>query len=467
MLDVRTCSALLSFLLSGLLVSFAAASCHISTEWSTEVSGRSNTDVSAILPAPYCLLLSDKWGNGTGSFYALNVRDGSVAWQWPESALGDNVQAVQLLPSVTFDRVYALVSWDRDVRFVNRSVCSLLAALYTGDGSVIWQHQLCYPIEAGVGAGFTVIPQPQQSNGVSGERIIHAIGNTDSDTGAPLYMSVDVLDGWAGQRLSSANLSDVLAWTVQTLGNSVEGYFSVETALDSKLQLFQLSADDSVQLVSTEPVALMNCLLQSQPALRTDSNEYPTQLMAIDVATNKLLWASDDGFLVGAKWTPSGSTFTHFSTAYELVDAAADLFIVLNTAYNSNGSVTVVAQAGAYQLADGKEVSRSPLLTYKHLSRPSANPTTWQFGDILLLRGDTVWYTLQLPSLQLVGAGQYATPDASVQSNNWLVDPDGSYVAVLYGRTSEIRGYQPYVNNKEAKESKQPVGVQHRHVKHG
>ena len=78
-----------------------------------------------------------------------------------------------------------------------------------------------------------------------------------------------------------------------------------------------------------------------------------------------------------------------------------------------------------------------------------------------------MWYTLQLPSLEMVKQGHYATSDASLQSNNSQVDPDGSYVALLYGDSEEVHGYPPYVNNEIEVTREQPVDVQHRHVKLG
>ena len=69
---------LLLFLLLSLVCSASATSCHISTEWSTKVAGRSDRYVDAILPAPYCLLLSFAWLNAMSSHYALNVTDGRV-----------------------------------------------------------------------------------------------------------------------------------------------------------------------------------------------------------------------------------------------------------------------------------------------------------------------------------------------------------------------------------------------------
>ena len=462
---------LLLLFLSVFVYSASAASCHIPKAWSTNVVGRSDRYVPAILPAPYCQLLSYSWVNGTSYHYALRVRDGSVAWQWPRAPIGDMTQAVQLRPSSSPDRVYALVSWERDVMRVNSSVCSLLAALHSSDGSVIWAYELCFPEAAGVGPAFTVL-QSAHSNSTDGERIVLTIGSSALDLGTD-YMLAHVLNATTGRLLSTANLTNLVDWTIQPVGKGEDGYFTIDLLTNATTQrglpqLFQLTADNRVTNISSTSVALLHAVLQSQPALRLDDPKYPTQLEAHDVASDALVWANEDSFLIGTDWG-TNETFTHYSTSYQLSDTTPSLFIVLNTAYHKidNNNQTVIAQVGIYQLSSGKQVSLSPLLSFDHLYHPDANPTTWQFGDILLLRGDTVWYTLQLPSLEVVKQGQYATSDASLRSNNWLVDPDGSYVALLYGDTDEVRGYPPSMSDKVELARAHPAETQHRHVKRG
>ena len=39
----------------------SATSCHIAKQWTTAVDGRSDRVVPAILPAPHCLLMSQRW----------------------------------------------------------------------------------------------------------------------------------------------------------------------------------------------------------------------------------------------------------------------------------------------------------------------------------------------------------------------------------------------------------------------
>ena len=428
------------------------------------MTGRSDRYVSAILPSPYCQLVSDLWVNATSYHYALSVRDGSVAWQWPLAPLGDVTQAVQLLPSASPHRVYALESYYVDELQLNGTACGVIAALHSGNGSAIWQHELCYPHVAGVNAAFTVVPSPHSSN-AAGERIVLIIGNIDLPFDVTeTYMLVDVLQGNTGRHLSSANLSDVVGLDIQSIGHSA-GYFSIDN-VNNRPRLFQLTADGNVTSVSDQPVALVFPALLSQPALRYDNPNHPTQLEAHDVADDKQVWASGDDFLTGIDWG-TNDTFTHYSTSYQLVDTQPSLFIVLNTAYNNgDNNKTVVAQAGVYHLSSGKQVSRSPLLSFEHLYHPDANPSTWQFNDTLLLRGDTVWYVLRLPSLEVVNRGEYVTSDAAVNNNNWVVDPDGSYVALVY-RSDEVHGYPPYVTGKAPLSTEQSAPGQHRHVNRG
>jgi len=164
-------SALVFLLLASLVCSTsAAASCHIPKQWSTSVAGRSDR-----------LLVSELWLNDTSyptSFhYALRVKDGSVAWQWPTAPLGDMTQAVQLLPSASPERVYALASYERDAMQANGSVCAVMVALHSSNGQVEWQYDLCLPQVAGVGPAFTILPSPQPHS-TAGERILLSIGST-------------------------------------------------------------------------------------------------------------------------------------------------------------------------------------------------------------------------------------------------------------------------------------------------
>jgi hypothetical protein len=260
-----------------------------------------------------------------------------------------------------------------------------------------------------------------------------------------------------------ANLSHVLSWSLQPIGEGSEGYFTIDSlaGISPPPMLYQLTADNNVKLISAKPLSLSAAVMYSQPALNYDNPKKPTQLMAIDVVNDKQVWTSNDPFLVGADWGKN-DTFSHYSTSYQLLESRPGQFIVLNAAYDYNK--TVVAQAGMYDLSNGKEVARSPVLTFDHLYHPEANPTTWQFDDILLLRGDTVWYMLQLPSLEPTKRGQYATADASLLSNNWLVDPDGSYVALAYHDQAAISGYPPYAVKQTGLSEQVSVG-ERRHVR--
>ena len=469
----RTASILIYVILA-VVSSTASASCHIAKEWTVEVTGRSGRDVSVILPAPYCLLLSDVWINGTGSHYALNVLNGSVAWQWPQQSYGDDLQAVQLLPSANPDRVYALVQYERWPQQKNDSICALLAALHSGNGTAIWQHELCFPHVYGVQPSFAVM-QPPLSNQTRGERLVLAISTNDQ---YPVTNDgvAEVVDGNTGRLLTSTNVSDVLSGTLAPVGQGTEGYFTMVSLNDSPtLILLRLMPDNSInQSSSVHSAMLTDAVLRSQPALRYENsttNKSTVLLVARDVATNERAWSSSDAFLVGRNWGSNG-TFAHFSTAYQLVDALPDLFMILNTAYDGEdgSNVTVVAQAGVYQLSTGKEVSRSPLLAFDDLNHAGANPNTWQFDDILLLRADTVWYMLQLPLLRPVGSGHYVAPDAWLHNNNWLVDPDGSYVALVY-QSEQVHGYPPQLNDNKVQpdshsaDEQLSAAMQHRHAK--
>ena len=466
-------SCLFILVILAVVSSTTFASCHISKEWSSDIVGRSQLDVSAILPAPYCLLLSDR-EDGTNYHYALRVENGSMAWQWPAYWFVDTqMRAAQLAVSVDPDRVYALVTYERWPQ-LNTSTCGTLAALHSGNGTVIWQHELC--MVNGEQPGFAVM-QPPLSNTTQGERLVLVI---TSNNQYPVINDgvAEVLDGNTGRLLSSSNVSDGYSLTIVPVGQGREGYFTVRSFGDLTPVLHRLMPDNSInQSSSFYSAMLTDAVLRSEPALlheNSTTNKSTVLLVARDVATDEQVWSSSDEFLVGRNWGTNG-TFTHFSTVYQLVDALPELFIIINAAYNGDdhGDVKVVAQAGVYQLSTGKEVSRSALLVFDHLYHPESNPTTWQFDDMLLLRGDTVWYTLQLPLLRLVGSGHYATHNASQLSNNWLVDPDGSYVALPYGITNDVYGYPPFVDQDDVETDGHSASelssaqMQHRHAKRG
>ena len=371
------------------------------------VNGRSDRNVPAILPSPYCLLLSNQYYNSTGSHYALDVKDGRVAWQWPAAPLGHFTQPISLQPSAAPDRVYALANFERDHGQVNASMCGVMAALHSATGKPIWQYELCFPSVDALQA-FTLL-QSNGSTSAAGERIVFTSGGSNTLA----YARVDVLNGTTGKLLSSVTLSKIEAWSVQTVGTGADGYFTMERFDDVALpSLCQLTPDSHVQLVTATPIALNNSLLYTQPALRYNHSTDSTRVTAHDVATDKQLWASGDSFLVGTDWG-SNDTFNHYSTSYQTLDTHPNAFLVLNTAFDNNQ--TVVAQVGLYHLSNGKSVAHSPVLTFDRLFHPYDNPTIWLFAQqqLLLLRGDTVWYTLHVTTLNVVQHGHYATSDAA------------------------------------------------------
>ena len=267
------------------------------------------------------------------------------------------------------------------------------------------------------------------------------------------------LDGSTGRLLSTLNLTNTSSDTLEAVGDGSDGYFTLTTFVTPRsshtLQLYRLLPDGTLHQTSANATALVNAALHSQPALRHETTGNCTQLVARDLASNDIEWSSGDAFLVGTDWG-ANATYIQLDTAYQRIDGMPGGFLVINTAYAANlpgNTTTVVAQAAIFQLSTGKQITRSPLLTFPRLNHTVSNPSTWQFDDVLLLRGDSVWYTLSLPQLMLVQQGHYATPDAWVASNNWLVDADGSYIALDYSSDDGLRGYPPYTSSSSASAS--------------
>ena len=102
-----------ALLLSALLGCARAGGCHIAKPWSSSVPDRRWRHRERHAAAPYCLLLSsaEAYNDTLPSFhYALDVRDGSVAWRWPASQLNANQYALWLQPSARPERLYA-IAW--------------------------------------------------------------------------------------------------------------------------------------------------------------------------------------------------------------------------------------------------------------------------------------------------------------------------------------------------------------------
>ena len=469
-LSVHASTLLLALLLAALLRYTSAAGCHVDTAWLSKLAGRSNRDVRAILPAPYCLLLSDAAVQpGSGYFYALDVRNGSVAWRWPAVQLGSGQYALQLLPSARPDRLYAMAWYraEQQAAAANNTLHTVVAALHSGNGTAMWQYKVSMPYPTNDLPSFAIL-QPAVLEPALGERLVLAV----RDSSAPMASAgrVVALEGSTGRLLSTVNLTSVAVSTIEAVGEGRQGYFTVAPfdGAQPLLQLLQLLPDGLIDQIEPEAEVFVAEVLHSQPVLRYQSNSTGARmLVARDAASNELMWANSDAFLTDTTWG-SNATYEHHSAAYQLLDDMPDVFLVLNTAYNTQldaHNTTLVMQAAAYQLSTGKQLSHSPVLSLSNLAHLDANPTTWQFDDVLLLRGDTAWYTLSLPQLTLVQRGEYATSDAWVASNNWLVDADGSYVALSY-RNDSMQGYPPQpTSNLTQARLWRADGGSHRHVR--
>ena len=341
----------------------------------------------------------------------------------------------------------------------------------------MWQHELVNEHDPASLPSFAVL-QPPALQPALGERLVMAASY--SYRPRVLDVVVVVLDGSTGRPLSSYNLTDLDSDSIAPLGDGSDGYFTVqwpESGADTPVNLFRLLPDGSV--VNATSAANATELLRDPRLLSSqyvlgwgeDPITGQSELQARDVPSGKVRWTSDDAFLVGLRW---GSNDTYWSggTTYQLLDGMRDAFLVLNRVYDStapglptvNGT-TVLAQAGLYALSSGKQLARSPLLTLPHEHHTGDNPSTQQFGDMLVLRGDTSWFTLQLPQLTLVRQGVYATPDAWRDANNWLVDADGSYVALSH-LTDGVRGHPPVAHNHTSVQQRLARAMQRRHMRH-
>ena len=298
-----------------------------------------------------------------------------MAWQWPAQSLHDNTQGlVRTLLSSNPDRVYAAVSYHTNPG-ANDTLCAVLAALHSGNGTAIWQYQLCLDTADGAQAGLTLM-QPPLSTPALGERLILALSSSVTLTGV-----ADVVDGHTGGHLSSTELHNAWSYSLEAVGQGREGYFTFQTLqYPMPLQLHQLLPNNTVTEAWLNTSALDNAALSSQPALRYENNtdlSPSTLIVARDISTYEQLWASVDAFLIGQDWTPThNDTFTHFFTWYQLLDGMPDVFLVINSAYNNGagGNNTVAAQVGMYELANGRQLSLSPQLIFDQLEPPGRQP---------------------------------------------------------------------------------------------
>ena len=129
----------------------------------------------------------------------------------------------------------------------------------------------------------------------------------------------------------------------------------------------------------------------------------------------------------------------------------------------------MVAQAGLYALATGAQVSLSPLLLFPQLATDSGDLSvwTWKFDGALTLRcGGASWYALSLPYLALLTQGIWPAAITSV-TEPWLVDSDGSSVALNYNNDGRgpLHGFPPADSTAKSLSQRLGEARRHRHVR--
>ena len=414
----------------------------------------------AVLPAPYCLLLSNSRAadREVFSYYALTVTTADMAWAWPAAPLADGAQwLAQLSPSARPDRLYALVWYQLNSDY---SVNARLAALHSGNGTAIWEYELRGLNPEADQPSFAIL-QPPVLQPAQGERLVFLASN-----GYQADATAVALNGSTGRLLSTFNVSHVIMQSAQTVGDGSEGYFTIQNNTNQHSQLFRLLPDGSVNQTMPNATALDHAVLHSQPALLYEGIGNQTRLVARDVGDNTTWWSSDDAFLLGLRWK-SNATFAVYRTYFHLLDGMADVFLVLSIARTGDvqHNTTVMAQAGLYALSSGKQVALSPSITFLQLNHTDSGVSTQQLGDTFVLRDATAWYALSLPQLTLVRQGLFETFGEDTPLDNWLVDADGSYVALVDGG-AQVFGHPPNVTNGGASTSRQTAeAVQRRHVR--
>jgi hypothetical protein len=431
------------------------SSCSISADWTLNITGRSGRDFEAVLPAPYCLFFSASEGDiirGDWSYYAVDFVTGSLAWQWNCTVLEVGGQCgldMELqdrggvVPSLTAGRVY-VSTYHENAK--HQPTCDVMYALDATTGRELYSDGLCSPL---LYTGDTLLLSfPLSALPAGQELVVH---------GAALINDVvmlHVLNASSGAVVSSVNVTGVGPALAELIDGGRAGLFFMQSTSNAApcynircVDVFELRPDGSVRLAAANVTTLLEILqsnqpqLPSQPALNLDNPVSPQSVIATDVLTNSTRWSSADPFLVGAGWGNNGS-FAHFSTEFRQLLAYPDLFVVLNTAAGPDTSV--MAAAAVYSLASGKQLSLTPTFAFSNLTGYGENPNMWELqGDnALVLRADDRWLVLDLPSLSVRTAGQYATWDAASRSNNWIVSDDGSYVALPYDSQQGVQGFK-------------------------
>ena len=466
-----TAALLVALCLSALVCRSSAVSCPISEQWSTLVPNVTSSIVPAILPAPHCLLVSDAMGSpgspGSpfyGYYYALDVRSGSLLWQWPTEHAPLTI-AQQLGRSAHAERVYALLRAFGYPDPRNGTATATLAALH-GNGTLLWQRDMNAGCQGYVVTSFAIM-QPPVLYPALGERIVLAAG-CDSGGGEAV-----ALDGSTGRLLSTFTVEQSWADSLTTVGDGREGYFTTQPlGSPYDLRLYRLLPDGTVVNVTQDQSQLLALAqLFDQPAVRhenksSSSGSVERLVVARDVASGKPWWSSNDSFLVGTDWGTQG-TFEHTWTHFYPLDDMPDLFLVVNTAYDTaqdDHNNTIVAQAGVYRLSSGVQLSLSPVVVYtgEYLTWPWPQPR--QYGDVVVLDMVTGWYALQLPALALIGQAPWPLSPLEQWTANWLVDVDGSYIAIDY-RGSNVTGSPPVNQSEPVARRRLKQNAQHRHVR--
>ena len=462
-----TAALLVGLCLSALVCRSSAAGCHISKRWSTVVPNATVYVVPVVVHAPHCVLVSEglnfQYSPFYGYYYALDVRDGSLLWQWPTEHAPLAI-AQQLTRSAHAERVYALLRAFGYPDPRNGTANATLAALH-GNGTLLWQHSMDAGCQGYADTAFVVM-QPPVLHPALGERVVLTAGCGGGGGDAV------VLDGSTGRLLSAFTIEGGQASTLRAVGDGSKGYFTVTTVGSPDELLHRLLPDGSVVGIAHDQSQLLaRAELFDQPAVRhentSDGSGNTEQLVvARDVTSGKAWWSSNDTFLVGADWG-TDATFAHAGTHYYPLDGAPDQFLVLNTAYDTARDAhnnTIVAQAGVYRLSSGARLSLSPVLAYTGVDVNWVWPQPRQYGDAVVLDLYTNWYALQLPSLALIGQAVWPLSVQQQDSAKWLVDLDGSYVA-LPDRGNNVTGSPPVDQSEPAATQRTRRAQQHRHVR--
>ena len=425
--------------------------CSIHADWNATVEYRSSRNLYAVLPAPYCQWVSSAYDDDNHYvIYALDARTGVEAWRWTcnstearcDLALDDEGAVVR--STTTPGRLYIATTTGVTPQY---GLCDTLHALDAATGKVLWSDTICNQDKGGFYSP-AVLTFPLAGLGGKDEYVVHILDPASSSKAV-----VHVLAGSDGRLAWSGNIT-AARWNGRLpLNHGVEGLFTlVDLTSSGGVQyenVYRVNVNGSIELVAadSQPFSSANynsLRLSSSPAVLYNRGT-DAFLEAIDVVTGAQVWNSTDPFLVGDSWGVN-DTFTHLSTDYNTLASSPQLFLVINTAAGSiDNSSVVISQLALYNLSTGLRYSISPLFTLTNLTHPTDNPTTWDLvdDDVLAVRADSQWYMLDLPSLTVRAHGHYALADQGFVSNEWLVDADGSYIAVPYGSQSLVQGFAP------------------------